>query len=438
MLHWLRQHIPFRLLLPYHWVLAQFAALVYGFPSRKLIVVAVTGTKGKSSTVQFTAQLLERLGQKVGYSGTAGFSIAGKKIENRLKMTMPGRFYLQKLLRSMVHEGCRYALVETTSQGLVQYRHVGINVDVAVFTNLSPEHIEAHGGFEAYKQAKAILFKHLHRRPTKTFDGVIVPKTIIVNADDSAAAYYASFGAARTVHFGWEDEGTRDMVPRDVMRDETGMHMTIDGVPFFIPLIAPFEQTNALCAIAIVRALGFPLQGVANAAGALRSIAGRFERVDAGQPFHVIVDYAYEPRSLQVLLEAVEQLKPNRVIGVHGSAGGGRDVARREKIGRFAGEHEDIVIVTNEDPYDDDPRSIIDAVAAGARAVGKKDNVDLFTIDDRSEAIEQAIQLAQPGDVVMITGKGSEPVMAVAGGKKIPWDDRAEARHALAGLGYEV
>lgn len=439
LLHALKSKIPQRWLQPYHYILARSAALVYGNPSNKLFVIGITGTKGKSSTTAFMAQLLMGTGRPVGYTGTAGFFVNGEHIENRLKMTMPGRFLLQRLLRRMVRKGCGYAIVETTSQGLLQFRHLGINYDLAVFTNLSPEHIEAHGGFAAYKAAKGVLFRHLTRRPRKTIGGERIPKTIVINADDEAGAYYAQFAADKKFSYSWHGTPSASrIVPTDVVRDAGGLRMTIDHVAFSVPLIAEFEQQNALCAIATLAAAGVPLTELARAAKNLRSIPGRFERIDCGQPFTVIVDYAYEPQSIAMLLRSVKPFHPKRIIGIHGSAGGGRDVARREQIGRLAGKEEDLVLVTNEDPYDEDPMEIIRMVADGAKAVGKVVGKDLFVIEDRQAAIDEAVRRAQPGDVVLITGKGSEPVMAVAGGRKAPWDDREAARKALAKQGFGV
>ena len=203
MIHTLKQLVPSWMKAPYHWVLALLSALVYGFPSNKLVVIGVTGTNGKSSTVQFIAQMLESLGQHVGYTGTAGFYIDGEVIENTLKMTMPGRFLLQRLLRDMVRAGCRYALVETTSQGIEQFRHLGINYDVVVFTNLTPEHIESHGGFENYKAAKGKLFAHLTHRKRKHFGDEVVEKISVINADDPHAPFFLRFPADGVVRFSW-------------------------------------------------------------------------------------------------------------------------------------------------------------------------------------------------------------------------------------------
>lgn len=435
MFHTLKKIIPQPLLQVYHAVLGHVAGILYGNPSHRMIVIGVTGTNGKSSTVQFIAQLLTELGEKVGYTSTAGFSIAGNAVENCMKMTMPGRFALQAMLRDMHKAGCTYAVIETSSQGLVQYRHVSINYDIVVFTNLTPEHLESHGGFEKYKQAKGLLFSHLTQRSHKIINGKRIPKQILVNADDEHAPYFAHFKADIHQSFSWNFPQDNGVYAREVSHDAKGAQVEVQHIPVYWHLPAHFSRLNALAAVATVHACGFALSNVLAASEQLRDVAGRFERIVVGQPFEVIVDYAYEPYALRALFASLP-VHTGRIIGVHGSAGGGRDKARRPIIGAVAAEHEDIVVVTNEDPYDEDPQAIINEVAAGARAQGKQDQVNLFVIADRKEAIAFALSTAQPNDTVLITGKGSEPVMAVAGGKTIPWDDRQVVRDVLLSLGY--
>lgn len=402
-----------------------------------MVVIGVTGTNGKSSTVLFIAKLLEELGQTVGYTGTAGFAIGGREVENRMKMTMPGRFLLQRMMREMVEAKCGYAIIETSSEGIAQFRHKGIAYDVAVFTNLTPEHIESHGGFENYKKAKGKLFAHLMSHAPKVIHEEEIERVSVVNRDDEHAPFFASFPADRHVGFGKGGSSSDDqLVVSNVEQTPSGASMKLNDVPLHLKLHAEFQQANALAAISAVYALGFDLRRVCKAAHVLEPLAGRFELIDQGQPFKVIVDYAYEPYAIKALLDATDALKPKRIIGVHGSCGGGRDVARREPIGRLAAQREDIVIVTNEDPYDEDPRVIIEMVADGARAGGKVEGEDLFLIDDRMDGIQKAIDLAKPGDAVLVTAKGSETVMAVAGGVKAPWSDREAARKALRNRGF--
>lgn len=438
MLHRIKKLIPKSVLQFYHFSLAYISKWVYRNPSQHIYVIGVTGTNGKSSTVQFIAQILTLLGERVGYTTTAGFSIAGKEIENKMKMTMPGRFLLQKFLRRMIKEDCTYAIVETSSQGIVQYRHMGIEYDMAVFTNLTPEHLESHGGFQNYKKAKGKLFSHTASRPKKVIDGEQVPTISVVNADDPHSEYYAQFPVDRVIWYGWhEDKNHKDAIVAITHHvGKTGIDIEVNGVAMHIPMQAEYQQLNMLTAISAVHGLGYSLERIAEVVKDVQPIAGRFDLVHMGQDFSVVVDYAYEPYAIEALLHSVAALKPNRIIGVHGSAGGGRDVGRRYQIGRLAAQKEDIVIVTNEDPYDEDPRMIIEQVAKGALDAGKKEGENLHLVDDRAEAIALAISLAEEGDTVLITGKGSEPVMAVAGGKKIPWSDKNVAIDALKKQGY--
>lgn len=423
----IRRFIPESLISMYHWLLARIAAVVYRHPSERLVIIGVTGTNGKSSTVQFIGRILEYVGETVGWTTTVGFKVGTRQWVNDKKMTMLGRFATQRLLRDMVRAGCRYAVIETSSQGILQHRHVGIHYDVAVFTNLTPEHIEAHGGFEAYKAAKGKLFAELVEARVKVINGQPVKKVSVVNALDPYAAYFLSFGAGEAYLFGKNVE--------DVKITNNGTTFLIEGIKFVFKPIGRFNFENVLAAITTCQALGTPLQKIAEAVAVLEPVPGRLEVIDEARSFTVIVDYAYEPAALGAVYEAIKLFGYKRLIHVTGSAGGGRDVARRAVLGKMSAEHDDVVIVANEDPYDDDPMQIINDVADAAAAEGKRDGVDLFRILDRQEAINKAILLAQPGDLVLITGKGSEPVMAVAHGRKIPWDDRAAARRALHAVG---
>jgi UDP-N-acetylmuramoyl-L-alanyl-D-glutamate--2,6-diaminopimelate ligase len=434
----LRAMMPEFILRAYHYSLARLAAVVYRHPSESLIVIGVTGTNGKSSTVTYVGRLLEEMGETIGWTTTAGFKVGADEWINAKKMTMLGRFQTQNMLRKMVDAGCTYAIVETSSQGIAQSRHIGINYDVAVFTNLTPEHIESHGGFENYKHAKGRLFASLQKTGCKSINGFEVEKTIVVNLDDPYAEYFLAFESDRYVGFGLEKNpddvaklNTNPLVPEVV--EYTGQCTTfeLEGLGFHFKPIGPFQLKNALAAIATVKQLGFHGEQLRAAVETLQPVSGRMEPIKEGQPFHVIVDYAYEPAALAAVYEAIELIEYKRLIHIVGSAGGGRDVARRKILGEMSAAQDDIVIVANEDPYDEDPMQIINDVADASVEAGKKDGVDLFRILDRQEAIQYAIDVAQEDDLVLITGKGNEPVMAVANGEKIPWDDRQATRKAL-------
>jgi len=441
MLHRLKKIIPESWLGNYHRVLSFVAAWRYGFPSEKLIVIGVTGTNGKTSTSILIGKILETGGVQVGVATTALFKIGAREWLNDKKMTMLGRFALQKLLRQMVEAGCKYAVIETSSQGIVQHRHRAINYDVAVFTNLTPEHIEAHGGFENYKQAKLQLFHQLVVSKIKKINGVQIEKTIVANADDAHAKDFLAFSAPKrfifTIRGDARDDGfTPPMIP--CVADQVKLlpmasQFTVRGVNFELPLPGKYNISNALAAIAVGFRFGYEFSLMAEALKKVTLIPGRMEFIEAGQDFKAVVDYAVEPVAMAKLYEVIDAIKPNRLIHILGSCGGGRDVSRRPILGEMAGKRADIVIVTNEDPYDDDPMEIIQQIAEGARKAGKIDQKNLFCIMDRAEAIREAVSLAQKDDLILLTGKGCEQAICVADGKKIPWDDRKKLRDAILG-----
>lgn len=419
----------------YHFCLAKLAAFVYGFPSRKLIVIGVTGTNGKTTTSYFLAKALEAEGYKTGCTTTAVFKIADKEWLNSIKMTMPGRFRLQKMLRDMVNAGCRYAIIETSSQGLIQHRHVGIEYDIAVFTNLTPEHIEAHGGFENYKKAKRILFEHIARLRPKIIQGETVPKAAVVNADSEFGLYYAQTPGLKQVAWFSMDAG-QGLVASHLVLLPRSSRFHIAGREMELRVPGRFNVSNALAALATVQVLGRSVEEAVKQLSLIEHVPGRVEFVDLGQPWTVMVDYAPEPESLKQVYSAIDRIPHQRFIHVLGSCGGGRDVARRPILGRMAGERADIVIVTNEDPYDDDPKQIMEQVAEGVKEAGKVLNQDYFLIEDRAEAIRFAMKQAQTGDFVLMTGKGAETWICGPKGQKIPWNELETAKQALRELGY--
>ncbi len=436
MLHRLKSFFPSSWFRGYHFLLAHAAALVYGYPSRAMRVIGVTGTNGKSSTVQLAGQLLMTLGKKVGWTTTASFRVGDREWMNDKKMTMLGRFATQKLLRKMVRAGCSVALIETSSQGIEQFRHIGIAYDTLVFTNLTPEHIEAHGGFENYKHAKLKLFARLSHAPRKRLGGVRVPTQILVNENDAHAPEFAAFGADRVWAFGRAGcarmpvKADEHMEASEVSFRVEGTFANVQGQILHTPLVGGFYFENTLAAITVAVSSGYSIAETLRAAESLHPIPGRLE-IFLHHGATIIVDYAYEPYALRALYDTVALFHPKRIIQVTGSAGGGRDVARRKEIGHLVAEKTDSMFVTNEDPYDEDPWVIITAIADAAAEAGKVDGETLFRVLDRREAIVKAIALAREGDVVLVTGKGCEPVMAVANGKKVSSDDRVFVKEAM-------
>lgn len=419
----LKRLIPKSFLQTYHKTLAYISAMMMGFPGRKMVVIGVTGTNGKSTTCNFIARILEEAGYKVGMTTTVNFRVNGREWLNNKKMTMLGRSQLQRLLAQMCNEGCEIVIIETSSEGLAQGRHLGIAYDIAVFTNLTPEHIQSHGSFENYKKAKGILFASLAKSARKTLRGNNVPKTIIVNDADEHAAYYESFEADKKIRYHIDGHSATC--------NDTSCTFMVDNVTQHLPMPGIFNVENALAAIEVAKQFGVSAQTAATALAKISGVPGRMERINEGQSYAVIVDYAPEPASFTKLYEAVETMPHGRIIHVFGSCGGGRDQDRRPVLGAIAGERADITIITNEDPYDDDPMEIIRDVAKGAIDAGKIEGQNLFIEADRRIAINHAISLAKAGDIVLVTGKGAEQAMVVANGKMIPWDDREVVRAAI-------
>ncbi len=449
----------------YHYIIAALAAAWYRYPSRHLIIIGVTGTTGKTSSVYFIAKLLESAGYNVGYTSTAMFDDGKREWLNDKKMTMPGRFFVQKILRRMVKNRCQYAIIETTSEGIVQFRHKFINYDVLVFTGLYPEHLESHGGFDNYKAAKGRLFAHLKdckskyvndykivchpQTALKKLDYTKIKKTVVINGDDENSPYFLSFWSEEQLIYTTNREfnsntfmenGGEDKILKDSqIFSFSDVNAKADGVSFLfkdqiinLKLLGDFNAVNAMNAALVGLSQGLSLEQLKTGLESVTCLSGKLEKIDLGQDFKIIVDYSFEPRAMKKMYETVKIIPHNKVVHLLGSCGGGRDQSRRPILGSLAGENADYVIVTNEDPYDEDPELIINQVSAGAELAGKKKDYDLFEISDRREAIAKALTLAEKDDLVLITGKGAEQYICLANGKKIPWDDRRIVREELS------
>jgi len=426
----LKKLLPEKLVLAYHYVVAIFATLYYIFPSKKMIVIGVTGTKGKTSTINFIWSCLTAGGHKTGIISTANIRIGEKEFLNKYHMTMPGRFTIQKLMAQMIKNGCKFCIVETTSEGIKQYRHIGVYYDIAVFTNLSPEHLEAHGGsFEKYKQTKAKMFAVLSSHKKIIADKKI-EKIVIANKDSEYADYFLNFKADKKITFAINNKA--DYIANNIQETNTGVNFEVAKVIFKIGILGKFNVYNALPAIIVCRLVGVSDYLIAKGLLELQTIPGRMEKIDEKQNFTVIVDYAHEKESITNILQTANSMKKigARVIILLGAEGGGRDKAKRPIMGELSGKMADYVIVSNVDPYEDDPKQILENIAVSSEKFGKIRDKNLFVIEDRRLGIRKALSLAKANDIVLITGKGAEQSIVI-GGKRSSWDDRQIVREEL-------
>lgn len=376
------------LMLPLHYKFALIGALYFGLPSRNLTVIGVTGTNGKSTVVEMLHEILAEAGIAVASASSIRTNINGERKDNLKKMTMGGRMFVQRFLAQALKEGSEVVILEVTSEGIKQFRHKFINFDIAVLTNITPEHIESHGSFEKYKRTKMKLFKIAHKH--------------VLNGDDDSFEEFKRISA----------EERRVYRASDIEKE---------GIELILP--GKFNKMNALAVLRTAQLLHVKDEVTKAALKKIGRIPGRFEVLNDNPK--IVVDYAHTPDALQKVYEAAREQSDGKLICVLGSTGGGRDKWKRAKHGAIASQMCDRVIFTNEDPYDEDPEQIIKEVANGAEG-------EYEIILDRGDAIEAAVNSAELKDIVVITGKGSEGVMAVKAGELIPWDDRKEVRRVLA------
>ncbi len=402
--------------------LADAAAAWFDHPSRKLHVIGVTGTDGKTTTCFLAAAVLRAAGRRPGLVGTVEVGIGDERAPNQDRNTTPEALELQELLAGMVEAGNDSVVMEATSHGLALSRTRGTKFDVGVLTNLTSEHLEFHGSLGNYRAAKALLFQQ-------------VPISIL-NADDPSIDYYQAAAAGRVITYALDDEA--DVRASAVDPRPNGTSFTVDIGEWSgrvnLQLPGSFNVHNALAVMALASAEDVDLDVAARALGDVSGVPGRMEAVDLGQPFGVIVDYAHTADSLAKVLQVLRPLAGQRVNAVFGAAGE-RDPIQRPAMGRVSAQLADVTIVTDEDPRLEEPRQINQAIAEGARAAGARDGETLFVIDDRTAAIRHAIGLAYDGDVVLLAGKGHEKTI-IYGTEGRWWDEKEVARRALRDAGY--
>lgn len=421
---------------------ADAAAWWYADPSLDLGIVGITGTDGKTTTSFLAVAALEAAGWFSGLIGTVATQIGAVREANSEHTTTPGAVDLQRALRAMVRAGNEVAVIETTSHGLAADRVRGIDYDAAILTNLTHEHLEFHGTWEKYRDAKLSLFERLAVLVSPVKESLTWPKAAIINADDPNAGAFigvAQEAGARILTYGTDPDA-----------DVRATHIEEDAHRLRVDFIAPsgaarldlrlagrFNVHNALAVVALGEALRLDPAAVRRGLEGVTGVPGRMERLEAGQPFGVVIDYAHSPASLEKVLGLLAPLAAARgggVIAVFGSAGE-RDTAKRPMMGRIAADRTRLVIVTDEDPRAEDSMAILEDIARGAEHGGKQRERDLFLIVDRAAAIAAAFELARPGDIVLLAGKGHErSIIGPAG--PVAYDERETALAALAALGH--
>jgi UDP-N-acetylmuramoyl-L-alanyl-D-glutamate--2,6-diaminopimelate ligase len=424
--------------------LALAAAWRVGDPSRQLGIVGITGTDGKTTTGYLVRAILEAAARPTGLLGTTDIIVGGQSLGNPARTSTPEAPELQGYLAGMLAAGDTWAVVESTSHGLAQQRVGGIAYDVAVLTNVTSEHLEFHGTLEAYREAKQSLFARLARSEENPEKGW--GKHAIVNADDPQSPVVSAIAvdAGATVLRYGVLPAAADVTAEGLGLAATAIRETPSGLQaalwaphwsgsLHLRLAGRFNVHNALAAMGVAAAIGLDLADAAEALGEVHSVPGRMQRIDEGQAFTVVVDYAHTAEALGKVLDELAPADPAAgLIAVFGSAGE-RDVAKRSQMGHVAGKRCRVVVLTDEDPRGEDPMAILEAIAAGAQAAGKQRGEDLFLVPDRAAAIATAMRLARPGDAVLLAGKGHEKTIEVAGGE-VAWDEAEAARTALRSL----
>lgn len=390
--------------------LAELSATFYGHPSRHVPVVGITGTDGKTSTTHLLSAILEAHGLRTGWLTTVNTKIGAEVRPNAVDHTTPEAPLVQRTLAEMVAAGLDVAILETSSHALELERVHAVDYRVGVMTNLSPEHINFHGSFEAYRAAKLRLFERLPR------DGLAV-----LNADDPNVGFFSSATHAQVVTYSLAQAADITLTPR-------GTAFMVDGVAIRSRLVGRFNVANWLAAYGAATYFGASLTELSQAAATQDPVPGRMNLVDLGQPFSVVIDFAHTPQALDKALLTIRGLGARRVLLVFGLAGG-RDAANRPVMGELASRQADYFVISSDDPGHEDASAIAAEIASGARAAN-------FSIElDRRAAIRRVFELAQPGDAVLLAGKGHEQRMVV-GDERRPWNDARVAREVLAELGF--
>jgi UDP-N-acetylmuramoyl-L-alanyl-D-glutamate--2,6-diaminopimelate ligase len=411
--------------------LAHLSAAYHGFPSRQLRLIGVTGTDGKTTTVNLIWSVLQAAGHRAGLISSVNAVIGDTEYDTGLHTTTPDALEVQGYLAQMVEAGAQYAVLEATSHGLAQHRVTACDFDVAVVTNITHEHLDYHGTFQEYRQAKARLFRSLatSARKPKT------PKVSVLNADDASFSYLQGLGADMQLTYGLHR--TARFSARDIAASPTGSSFTAvtpgGTFPVETQLVGRFNVYNALAAVTVAFSQGIAIPHIQEGIAAVSQVIGRMERVKLGQPFEVVIDFAHTPNSLRHSLQAAREIADGRITVVFGCAGL-RDRQKRPVMGEIAGQLADRVVITAEDPRTEDLGEIMAQIAEGCEREGKEEGTGYWRIADRGQAIQLAVDMAEESDLVLITGKGHEKSMCF-GTTEYPWSDHEAVAQALSSWG---
>jgi UDP-N-acetylmuramoyl-L-alanyl-D-glutamate--2,6-diaminopimelate ligase len=402
----------------YHYLLTLLGAIIYGFPAKKMLVLTVTGTKGKSTTTEILNSIFEEAGYKTVLLNTIRYKIGNKEWRNLSKMSTRGRFFIQQTLKKGLEQGCNCAILEISSEATLQFRHKFLFPDALIFTNLAPEHIESHGSYENYVNAKLNIARELIKSPKSK-------PVIIANGDDKESVRFLSLNIKNKISYSLKDAF-------NIKADNEKSSFQIDKTVIYSKLPGEFNIQNMLGAIACARHFGVSMEIIKSGLEKIEFIRGRMQKIEAGQNFEVVVDYAHTPDSLKAIYETY---KNHQTICVLGNTGGGRDSWKRPEMAKIADHYCTEIILTNEDPYDEDPKKIIEEMRVAIK------NKPCEVIIDRREAIKTAIlkatNLLAQGEsdknnlAVLITGKGTDPYIMGPNGTKIEWDDATVVREEL-------
>lgn len=391
----------------------------YGHPARQLKVIAVTGTNGKTTTVNFLNEILKEAGKTTAMFSTATIELAGKSKRNDLNATIPSTRHMQKFFREAKRANVDYVIMEFPSHVIHQHKLAGVPIEMAIMTNLTQDHLDYHGTMDAYAEVKSQIFAN-------------EPKYIVLNRDDEWFDYFNKFSAgAQKITYGAHKESEARIEKVKLYRKGTEAKITIDHqtkLDLATNLPGEFNVSNMTAAVAAAYLLGIELNDIVEGVANLEAIPGRFERVEAGQPYDAIVDYAHTPDGLEKLLTAAKAIAKNRVLLVFGACGD-RDQTKRLLMGQIAARLADRIFLTDEESYDEDPDEIRRMIYEGIEA-SKGGVMKTTEIADRREAIEKALSVATKGDMVLITGMGHE-VYRIVDGKRIPWNDADVVREIL-------